>query len=188
MTVTVATETPQAAAPPASLLETWGKNERMRHIPALDWIASKVDGDLRRRIDIACSAFDQLPPHDARRPALEHEFTALCRSLDRLADSAKHGRGTQHSGTDLHARVRESINHAVTNLRMLDANLFGRRYPFQTLERSRGEQVFGSLLVAIQTVNRLLSEVRGVAADLDERLLEGLVTLQEPLRPQPIAS
>src|SRR5690242_15212729 len=126
MTSTVATETPQAPAPAKSLLETWGKNERMRHIPSMAWILDKLDHDLRRRIDIVCSSFDRLAASDAE-PAL----TALCRSLDRMADLAKHGRPNQHGG-DLTARIREALQNATANLRTIDDSLFGRRYPFQT--------------------------------------------------------
>ena len=188
MTVTAATEVAPSSTPAKTLLETWGKNERMRHIPPVEWITRKLDHDLRRRIEIAASAFDRLESHDALRGAIEHEFTALCRALDRLGDTARHSRAaTPHAGSDLHSRVRESVNHAVANVNAVDPNLMGRRYPFQTFERSKAEPLFGALLVVIQAVNRVIAAVRASDPDLDERLLEGLVTLQTPLPQQRLA-
>ena len=47
MTLTEATEKP--ATKPS--LEVWGRNELMRHVPSLEWLAWKLDQDLRHRID-----------------------------------------------------------------------------------------------------------------------------------------
>ena len=182
MTSTVATEIPQAPTPSKTYLETWGKNERMRHIAPIAWIVRKVDGDLRRRIDIACASYDTLSDRSAAEPPM----TALCRSLDRLADVAKHGRQAQHS-VDMTSKIHEALGHAVTNLNSLDDSLFGRRYPFQTLERSKAEPLIGALLIVIQALERVVVALRKLDPGLDERLLEGLVTLQEPLRKEPIA-
>ena len=113
-------------------------------------------------------------------------MTALCRSLDRLADVAKHGKPGQHS-TDMSSKIHEALGHAVANLNSLDDSLFGRRYPFQTLERSKAEPLIGALLVVIQALERAVVALRKLDPGLDERLLEGLVTLQEPLRKEPIA-
>jgi hypothetical protein len=186
MTSTVATETPETGASTKSLLEVWANNERMRHVPRADWIVRKVDGDLRRRIDIVCSSYEQLIPSDPRHASAEQALTSLCRSLERLADAAKHAHTKPHGGA-LTARVRDALQHAVTNLRTLDENLFGRRYPFQTLERSKAEPLVGALLTVIYSLDRVVKVLRETDRSIDERLLEGLVTLVEPLRPQPIA-
>ena len=188
MTVIAATEAPQTPPLIAPVLETWGKNERMRHIPSMEWITKKVDVDLRRRIEIAASAFETLVGSDPRRTAVEHDFTAVCRSLERLAEVARHSRvATPHVGSDVRTRVAESVNFAVAALQSVDGNLVGRRYPFQTLERSKAEPLVGALLVVMNSVNRLLTSLRPVDPGLDERLLDGLITVQEPLRPQAIA-
>jgi hypothetical protein len=186
MTSTVATEIPQAAPPAKPLLETWGKNERMRHIPPVEWIAGKVDGDLRRRIDIACASFERLSATDPRRSAAEQALNAVCRSLERVADVAKHTRPAT-SGGDVAARVRDAVHHAVANLNTIDGTLFGRRYPVQTFERSKAEPLFGAILATINGLNRAVEILRETDSSLDERLLDGLVTLQTPLRSEPIA-
>jgi hypothetical protein len=187
MTSMLATE---AAEKPAArtLLETWGKNERMRHVPPVEWIVRKLDGDLRRRIDIACAVFAVMSFDDARKPRMESELRALSRAIDRLADSGRHIRTIdQRPSSDVGSRISSAIAHAVTNLNSLDANLFGRRYPFQTFERSRAEAVAAALMVVTCAVTRTLAVARDIDPSIDERLLAGLVTLQEPLREQPIA-
>jgi hypothetical protein len=183
MTSTVATEIQQSPVTPKTYLETWGRNEVMRHVPALSWMVRKVDGDLRRRIDIVCASYDALTERSQVEPAL----TALCRALDRLAEVAKHGRTHQYPTSDQSAKVHEALHHAVTNLNSLDEALIGRRFPFQTLERSKAEPLVGALLVVIQVLERVVVVLRKLDPGLDERLLEGLVTLQEPLRKEPIA-
>jgi hypothetical protein len=179
MNSTLATEpTEKVASRP--LLETWGKNERMRHIPPLGWIIEKLDIDLRRRIDKLIASIGS--PQSGE--AADIELRAVCRSIDRLADAAKFSRATNHAPTEIGARITWAINHAVSALGSLDANLFGRRYPFQTLERSKGEALYGALLVVIHHVHRLTTLARAADPNVDERLLEGLVVLQEPLREQ----
>jgi hypothetical protein len=182
MDSTLATEpTEKVASTP--VLETWGKNERMRHIPPLAWIIEKLDIDLRRRIDklmasIGSASFGE---------SADIELRAVCRAIDRLADAAKYSRATGQAPAEIGARITWALNHAVSALGSLDANLFGRRYPFQTLERSKGEALYGALLVVIDHVHRLTTLARRGDPHIDERLLEGLVVLQEPLREQRMA-
>jgi hypothetical protein len=182
MNSTLATEpTEKVTSKPG--LETWGKNERMRHIPLLGWIIEKLDIDLRRRIDKLIAAIGSPPSGEAA----DIELRALCRAIDRLADAAKFARSTNHAPAAIGPRITWAINHAVSALGSLDANLFGRRYPFQTLERSKGETLYGALLVVIDHVHRLTVLARAIDRNIDERLLEGLVVLQEPLREQRMA-
>jgi hypothetical protein len=169
-----------------SLLETWGKNERMRHVPSIEWMVHKLDVDVRRRIDILFAPFAVLPSSDSRFQGAESEFRTLCRAIDRLAEPARHTRGN-NVPSELRLRIDWAITHAVTSLNNLDPNLFGRRYPFQTLERSKGEPLYAALLVVIERVRRLTNTIRAIDGRIDEHLLEGLVTLQEPLREQAIA-
>jgi hypothetical protein len=188
MTSMLATES--AEKPPArTLLETWGKNERMRHVPPVEWIVRKLDVDLRRRIDLASAVFTAMSVADPRRAKMESELRALCRAIDRLSDAGKHTRtpNDQHPPSDLGGRVSSAVTHAVSNLNSLDPNLFGRRYPFQTFERSRAEPVMAALLVVICVLTRVASLAREIDPSVDERVLAGLVTLQQPLREQPIA-
>ena len=182
MNSTLATE-PTEKVPAKSLLETWGKNERMRHVPPLGWITEKLDVDLRRRLDKLCASFGSQPSSEA----VDIQLRGVCRAIDRLADAAKFSRSATHAPTEIGARINWAINHAVSALGSLDANLFGRRYPFQTLERSKGETLYGALLVVIDHVHRLTALARAIDPRIDERLLEGLVVLQEPLREQRMA-
>jgi len=147
-----------------SLLETWGKNERMRHIPSVTWIVEKLDHDLRRRINVLASS--------NTNEAIDAEIKALCKAIDRLADASKHARSPAQPPAEMAARIDFAITHAVTSLNALDANLFGRRYPFQSFERSKAEAIYGSLLVVIDRVHRLTQMVRAIDKSVDERLSE----------------
>jgi len=167
----------------ASHLETWSANERMRHIPSVAWMVEKLDHDLRRRIDLLWDAASNAIAGD-----VEKEFRGLCRSLDRVAEVARRTRGNhQHPPPDLGGRVQLALNHAVANLNMMDAELFGRRYPFHTSERSYAEPLWGAMLAVIEHVHHLTDLVRPLDRGIDERMFEGLVTLQTPLDARPIA-
>src|SRR5207302_1789026 len=87
----VATE---ASEKPATrpILETWGKNERMRHIPSVEWMTWKLDADLRHRIDTFLAPFASLAHDDPRHAAAETELRALCRAIERFADLVRHNR------------------------------------------------------------------------------------------------
>jgi len=176
----VATEVLDRAAP-KPLLETWGKNERMRHIPPVEWMVQKMDADIRRRIGLLYSSFSALPQTDSRWAAIETQFRALCRGIDRVTEGARHGRGANQPPADLSARIDWSINAAVASLNSLDPTLFGRRYPFQTFERSKAEPLYGALLAVIDRLHRLNVSIRSIDPSIDERLLAGLVRLETPL-------
>jgi hypothetical protein len=182
MNSTLATE-PAEKTVTRSPLETWGKNERMRHVPPLGWMIEKLDFDLRRRIEKLLASIASQPPSEA----IDAEVRALGRAIDRLADAAKFSRATTQAPAETSARIAWSINHAMTCLGSLDPNLFGRRHPFHSFERSKSEPVWGAFLVVIDHVHRLTALVRAIDSRIDERLLEGLVVLQEPLREQRMA-
>jgi len=152
----------------------------MRHVPSVDWLVWKVDVDLRARVDKLLSSFESAPADASQRAQMEADLRALCRALDRLADVARHTR-TNGQGGELRQRVVSALNTAVSNLRTLDASLIGRRFPFQTFERSKAEPLYGALLMALDCMQRLISHARVVDLNLDERLLAGLVTLQNPV-------
>src|SRR6266568_4899360 len=106
MTLTEATEKP-ATKP---LFEVWGRNEVMRHVPSLEWLVWKLDEDLRRRIEKLYASVAALPHDDPRRPPLDDHVRALCRAIDRLADTARHMR-TSQPPNDLGDRLSWSIAH-----------------------------------------------------------------------------
>lgn len=159
----------------------------MRHIPALPWMVQKLDVDLRRRIEKLWLPYSDLPASDPRHPALEAEIRALCRAIDRVGAIARHHRGNPHPPNDLGSRVTWTINQAVGNLTAVDVETFGKRLPFQTLERSTNEPLWAAMLSVIQHVQKLVPMVREIEPDIDERLYEGLVQLIEPMRRDPMA-
>jgi hypothetical protein len=181
----VATEAPEKPAAP-SLLETWGKNERMRHIPSAEWMTWKLDSDLRRRVDKLFAPFATLPPDDPRHGPAEAELRGLCRAVERFADVVRHSRGS-HAPQELGNRISWAIGQAVGALHSLDDSLFGRRYPFQTFERSKAESIWGTLLAVIDHVNRVTQLIRAIDPDIDSKLYENLVRLNEPMRETPMA-
>lgn len=171
------------------LLETWSENDRMRHVPTAGWLIQKLDGDIRHRVDKLWRPFASLAHEQQHHAELEDEFRKLCKSLDRVADVARRPRGQQqhHPPHDLGPRLTWALNHAISNLQAMDGDLFGRRLPFQTFERSNGEPLYGALLAVIDHLHRLTDLVREIEPAIDEQLYEGLVQLNEPLRLEPIA-
>src|SRR5450755_2076433 len=101
-----ATDEKRSTLPP---LETWAANERMRHVPTPEWMARKIETDLRRRVEILMPVFVSLPGADLR---------ALCRSLERLADAAKPT--ARQNGHDLPQRIDALLTVAATNVRSLE--------------------------------------------------------------------
>jgi len=172
---------------PSKLLEKWSDNERMRHVPSVAWIVDKLDLDLRKKVEKLWLPYSDLPASDPRHAPMEAELRALCRSFDRIADVAKRTRGNHHPPNDLHSRIDSSLSHAVANLNAADAETFGKRFPFQTFERSNAEPLWAAVLSAIGHVHRLVTLVREIDPEIDERIYEGLVNLHEPLRREPIA-
>jgi hypothetical protein len=168
------------AAPP--ILEEQTANEPMRHVPSLHWLCEKLDGDIRRRLEKLSMSIESHPTHEA-----DNELRALSRAFDRLADTAKHIRNNGHGPSDALHKVRWSLNHALSCLRLVDPVMFGRRAPFHHFDRSKSELLYAAFLVALCHVDRLTTVVRVLDPSIDERLFEGLVNLMEPLREQPIA-
>lgn len=167
--------------------ESWRQNERMRHIPSISWMMQKLEGDLRPRIDKLFAVYQALPANDPRHAGLEHEFRALCRAVDRVAEVARRPRGNNHPPADLVHRISWSVSHAVTNLKEADNDTFGRRFPFHTFERSNAEPLWAAMLSVIDHVQRIIPRVREIDPQIDERLYDGLVVLNTPLRREPIA-
>jgi hypothetical protein len=148
----------------------------MRHVPSVEWLVWKVDVDLRTRLE---KILAPLSPQTLT-PELQADLRQLCRALERLAEVAKHTR-LNGGHADLISRLMSTLNVVVSNLRALEPSLFGRRLPFHTFERSKAEPLYGALLMTIVYVERMASRVRAIDRELDQRLLAGLVTLQNPV-------
>src|SRR5258708_22676076 len=80
---------PVSVAVAALPLEIHAQNERMRHVPSTDWMVRKLEGDVRKRIDLILEVLTNLPGDDPRPVDLEGALRVLCRSIDRLAESAR---------------------------------------------------------------------------------------------------
>lgn len=169
------------------LLETWSHNERMRHVPSVAWMVQKLDVDLRRRIDKLFAVYAGLEHHHPAHAALEQQFRALCRAIDRVADVARRHRGQNHPPTDLGHRISWGLSHAVSNLQSMDPETAGKRLPFQTFERSNAEPLNAALLTVIEQTHRLHDTIRPIAPGIDEQIYADLVQLNEPLRREPMA-
>ena len=166
---TVATvEKPGTLAP----LETWTANERMRHVPSAEWMARKLDGDLRKRIEISLTSFSNIVAGDPRRDSAENEFRALCKSIEKLCDAAKnkHHNGNNHHG-DVASRIETALANAVAALRALEPTAFGRRNPYHYFDRSKAEPVYAGLLAVIYHIEKTVTLVRTIDPDIDARLL-----------------
>lgn len=170
----------------SSVLEAWSTNERMRHIPPLPWMIQKLDGDLRRRIEILCAPVEMLFSDDGNRAAADRQLRAVCTALERLAEIARHARGA-HPPNELTRHVVWSVGQAVGALRTLDPDLIGRRFPFQTFERSKAEPLYAAFLQVIAAVDRLTDAIRAIDPEVDGRILEPLVQLSEPMREDAMA-
>ena len=179
--------TPPAHPSPTDLHEEWPTNPLMRHIPTLAWMSQKLDHDLRRRIEKLWLPYADLAASDPRHPALEAEFRALCKALERISNVAVRHRAGLHPPNDLGSRIGWLLSHAVQSLSNADATTFGRRLPYQTFERSNAEPLYAAMLGTIQHVQKLVDLVRPIEPEIDERMYENLVQLQEPLRRDPIA-
>ncbi|MBK5258671.1 MAG: hypothetical protein JJE51_03700 [Thermoanaerobaculia bacterium] len=165
----------------ATSLETWATNGWMRHVPQLVWMIYKVDVDVRKRLEKVLAVYTALDVHDPRHGKLDEPLRVVCRALDRLADAAKHARAATQPPSELSNRITWALNHAVTNLGMNDATLIARRFPFHTGERSKSEPLYGALLNVLSALDRLIPIAREIDPRLDERLLEGLVVLSNPV-------
>ena len=169
MTATEATTEKPPEKP--SLLEAWASNEAMRHIPSIEWMSRKLDGDIRRRVDILWAPVSTMPNSDPRYPAIEHAFRAFCRALDRLADVAKHIRNS-HAPNELALHIPWALNHAASCLRTVDTHTFGRRYPVQTHDRSKAEPLYAALLVVLHDLDKIVPIVREIDPAIDEQLMQ----------------
>ena len=173
---TVATDEKRSTLPP---LETWAGNERMRHVPSPEWMARKIETDLRKRIEKVMPVFVNLHGSDPRHASLEFEFRSLSRALERLADAAKPT--ARQNGHDLPARIETLLTMAASNIHSLEPTAFGRRNPYHAFDRSKAEPLYAALLAVFCHIDRVIMLVRAIEPGIDERLLEGLVVLQNPV-------
>jgi len=168
-----------------SLLENWSSNERMRHVSPIEVLRQRLEETMRSRIETllaSCGSARDLP--ESVRQQLEQELRDLCRAIDRVCEAARTIRPAGHAPSDLAGKIGHAMQNAVASLRAVDGELYGRRYPFQTLERSKAEPLAGSMLVVGEHLRRLTRLVRTIDPDIDEKLLSGLVVQSSPVDEQ----
>lgn len=165
---TAATEEKRPNLPP---LETWPGNERMRHVPPADWMLRKTEIDLRSRIRKLTAAFADLPAADPHHGAIETQLRAAGTAIDCLTSTVLGRRTTTTEPPALPARIEAALSSAAAALRSLEPTPFGRRFPYHSFDRSKGEPVYGALLAVICQVDRLVPLVRAIDPDIDEKLL-----------------
>lgn len=168
-------------------LETHANNERMRHIPSIPWMIQKLDGDLRRKIERLWLPYSDLHASDPRHAPIEAELRALVRSLERICFVARRHHAHLHPPTELGSRLNWTVSQAISSLTAADTDTFGKRFPSHTGERSNCEPLWAAMLSVIQHVQKLIPMIRAIEPDIDERMYEGLVQLNEPLRREPMA-
>src|SRR5258708_25872003 len=177
---------PVSVAVTALPLEIHAQNERMRHVPSTDWMVRKLEAEVRKRIDLMLEVLTSLPGDDPRPVDLEAALRVLCRSIDRLAEAARHGR-INHAPNEMGAHLHWSLEHAAANLRGVDGETFGRRAPFHLFERSKSEPLYGAFLVVLAAIDPALTLARTIDRALDERLYAHLIQLETPMRREPMA-
>jgi hypothetical protein len=165
---TAATEEKRTTLPP---LETWSANERMRHVPPVEWMLRKLEIDLRSRINKLMAPFADLAAADPHSATIESEVRALGGAIDRLTVTAGGRRTAESAATTLPARIGSALGQAAASLRALEQTPFGQRNPYHTFDRSKAEPVYGALLAVICHVERLVPLVRALDPDIDEKLL-----------------
>jgi hypothetical protein len=166
---------------PLPPLETRDGNEPMRHVPAASWMARKVETDIRKRVDLLSAVFATVPNNDPRHAAVDAEQKPLCKALERLADAAKPGVRHNNGHHDLRSRIESLLTQSAAALHGLESTAFGRRNPYHAWDRSNAEPVYAAFLAVISHVERCLTLARAIDPGIDERLLEGLVVLQNPV-------
>ncbi len=148
-------------------LETWSENERMRHIPTPEWMAQKVDGDVRSRINKMTAVFGDLASADPRYAEVETGLRALCTAIEQLAAIAGGRRNGAEPAAALAARIDAALTHAATSLRSLESTAFGRRHPYHWFDRSKAEPVYGALVAVICHIERLVPAVRAIDPEIE---------------------
>lgn len=143
----------------------------MRHVPSPEWMAGKVDGDLRGRINKMTAVFAELASADPRYSTAETGLRALCNAIESLAIVAGGRRNGAETQAALPARIDAALTHAAATLRSLENTPFARRHPYHWFDRSKAEQIYAALVVVIGHVERLVPAIRAVDPDIDEKLL-----------------
>jgi hypothetical protein len=173
--------TEQSAPPKPLVLETISTNPRMRHIPSIEWMIRKLESTLHERLELMISSIQRSEAPEPQRRQVDAAIHALARAFEKVCEMARPGRSHHADRHDPVSHVRSALVGAVSALRSVDPETFGRREPFHHFDRSRSELLYGTILSALQHSDALLELVRPLDPGIDERLYAHLVNLSQPL-------
>ena len=141
-------------------LENRLQNEKMRHVPPIEFMLDRIEGDYARRLRILAETIEERQDAPERAEA-ESQTLAACRWMIRAAECATHSKLNAHPSGSLRYVVGEFVRVTVEALHRIDGELFRRRMPFHRFERSEGEAVYLSFTAisfhiqrAVETVSR----------------------------------
>jgi len=139
-------------------LEQFGTTERMRHIPPVEDLIRRLDLEVRKTIRAIFERGSVEKPEIS--PEVESHLKRLCRSIERVAEIARHGKPMPSSpNTDTRGKLESATANAVGALSVLDRVHFTQRTPFNSFERSRAEMLHSAVLIVIKQTRELVDEV-----------------------------
>ena len=162
-----------------------GATETMRHVPPIDYLIFKIDGEYREQVDkLYGAAFEAGKIVDPeKRGSIEAGFRSICRSLERLGEIASHHRaGAHHSPQEvLRSRLDHAFLQAMKGLTTVKADDFGRRAPENQFEKSSSESLLFNVLATGAQIRKLIPLVAAANPDIYEMLLNRLVVKEHPI-------
>lgn len=166
-------------------VQIFGATDRMRHVPPLDYLTFKVDIEFRDQIDkLYWAVYESGKPLDASRTeGIEAGFHAVCKTLERLGDHARHHRPNTHGQPQeiLRSRLDHAFLQAMKGLGSIKAEEYGVRAPENHFDKSQGEALLMTMLAVGARIRKLIPLVAAVNPDIYEMLMSKLVTKQHPV-------
>jgi antitoxin component HigA of HigAB toxin-antitoxin module len=167
-------------------LENRLQNEKMRHVPSIEFMLDRIEREYARQLRIVAEAIEEA--FDApERAAAETELLAACRWMIRAAECATHSKLHPHPPAALHNAVAEYVRVTVEALQRIDGELFRRRMPYHRFERSEGEAVYLSFTAISFHLQRAIETVSRFDRAIYEKLFGVGLDRLRPEMLQPIA-
>lgn len=154
----------------------------MRHILRVDFLADKVESDLRRRALIVAAVIAD------RANGLESEsatakLRAATKWMCRVTARLNHKALVNTEGVPLDVAIGNGFHAAAEALRHTNAEIFRRRAPFHHFCTSESESVFAFILSAASLVEEAAQTMMRVDPSLCEALYPPPVQLPERIVP-----
>ncbi len=156
-------------------------NENMRHIPTLDTMRRKIDGDLRANVEAAWQAGfgSNLDVDIQARQPVEQCLKKVCHWLEKFSEALRRSRGSGHH-EPLRVRLDQAFAAALQAISNANPQTFRHRAPYHQFDRSRGECVVGALLAALRSGETAVEK----ALPLDSDIYMKILSPAEPSFPQ----